>query len=126
VECTHLVANFALDEFKQVFLIFQEVRMIKFNLIVVRSQSAVFNVGQLTKSVCGKERKYQMSFEFDIEKSRRTLRTHVQLTNETGHVVVFEVERQKSFGKLRLIADNETFVILSQKVSKSGQEGDEG
>lgn len=38
--------------------------------------------------------------------------THIELSNETGHIVVFVVERQEFSGKLSLILDNKTSAIL--------------
>lgn len=41
--------------------------------------------------------------------------THIELANETGHVVVFIVERQQFAGKLRLVLDDKASAILEKR-----------
>ena len=76
------------DELEYAFLSSQEVLVVKLHLILVCLQSRVFNGSRLPKAI------------------------HVQLTNETCHVVVLEVQRKQFPRKACLVMNDERLAIL--------------
>lgn len=44
--------------------------------------------------------------------------THIQLSDETSHIIVFEIEWQEFFGELCLIAYDKAFSILMEMMKE--------